>query len=362
MGANITATQQAILARLRAQRVGTVAAPVVTPVPQTVVQPVAVPVVEALDWAMLMTQYDMMASAGDSFLKLLPGQNFVRFLMNLNGKAFYSMRMQSRIPAPPGSAEKATYVVSPRTADPNAFCPLVQVSNKMRSSTDPATKKLASDLWPSEQMLSNVLSQEPTSHRWVTSVLQYGRMIFRGLVVAIQTNIEDGDVDPNTGALSPQKNIADAVNGVAVCLTKTGEKLLTKYEVNLTSKVVPVTAEQLAARKDLAAEYCKVTPVEEINMHLCALFGVQNIDQLLADGVELRAPGAGVTQIPVPPVASVVQPVQDDDLLAVPAPEGIVPQDQVYPACVGNYGSPLPGLVCASCGLAEDCMQVTAAV
>ena len=370
MGANMTAAQQAMLVRLRAQHAGTVVAPVAATVQQTVVPPVVVPASEALDWAALMTQYDTMASAGDAFMKLHPGQNFVRFLMNPNSKAFYVMRMQAFIPAPLGSAEKGHYVVSPRTADPNAFCPLVQISNKMRGSTDPATKKLASDLWPSEQLLSNVLAQEPTSRRWASSVLQYGRMIFRGLVVAIQTNIEDGDIDVNTGVLSPQKNIADAVNGVAVCLTKTGEKLLTKYEVNLTSKVISVTADQLAARKDLAGEYCKVTPVEEISAHLCALFGVQNIDQLLAEGVDLRAPSAGVTQIPVPavaasvgvPVAPIIQPVLDDDLFAAAVvPESLAQQDQVYPACVGNYGNPLPGLVCATCGLAADCTQVTAA-
>jgi len=370
MGVNLTEAQKVLLVRARAQAAGAIPVQVVPQVVQPVqptVLTAATTVDELLDWAALMTQYDLMASASDAYLKLHLGQNKIRFLMNPQGHAFYAMRMQAYIPAPPGSGEKGHFVVSPRTTDPNAFCPLVQLSNKLRASaTDPATKKLASDLWPSEQLLSNVLAEDVTSGRWGMSVLQYGRMIFRALIVAMQTNIEDGDIDAATGMVSDTKNIANPSTGIVVCITKSGDGLNTNYEVNLTSKVLSVTAEQLGARKNFA-ELCTPTPVEEISGYLCALFGVQQFDQLLAENVVLQAPNAGTTQIAVPPVAIPVAPIvqpSDDDLFAVPVVPPLVAApvaEAIYPACVGSMGTPLPGHACATCAVLTDCQAVTLA-
>lgn len=217
---------------------------------------------------------------GGDYLQLAPGENRVRFLMNPGSDTFYAARYTTYLPFG-GATDKGQSVVSPRTADPAAYCPLTTVSDALHAIANDATsrgkraKELRDAIRPRMQYLSNVLLYE--GKQWRSGILQFGPQVFNGIVDSLKHQLDDDDLD---GDYTETHNIAHPTSGNIVVIERKGQKLGTTYSVTLLSKTLPATKEQLATRTDLL-RMCTPTDTAVLESALCQWFGVDSFDDVM---------------------------------------------------------------------------------
>ena len=342
---------------------------------------------EIIDWAQMLDDYSALGGGAD-FWQFEPGENRVRFLMNPDGYAFYACRLQTYIPSCRDDG-KGMFVVSPKTVDTDAYCPISALCDKLKAmgiaagtGTEIAnrTAALVTRLTPRELWLSNALVRE--AQAWRPVVVQYSRGVFKALVTQMRHQI-DADAAPSTGlddGLLLDGNIAHPQHGCMIVVERTGKGLGTRYSVTVTAKVCPVDDAQLAHRTDVRG-LCQPTDVADIEMALCKAFGFTDFAMAVSATGTFPVPALDASGDIVPYASSPMQrqPVAGSGPLAGLQPMAQVPSvaeedlpvpsvspvpdpamlDAAIPPCIASYGKPQPGLDCKTCSFATECEGVT---
>lgn len=380
----LTPEQAARLRQIRAQQ-GTAAPAAAKAAPAATAAPRG-----ALNYRAMMDTYNQLQSGRAQFLKLSKlgqGKHTFRFLMTPEMDTFYAFRMGVYVDKA-GDEGKGKSFVSARTTGADEYCPFVQVSDLLRNHAKNCTQKsrktraerLARDLWPKREFISNVLLLRPDG-TWEAHLLTYGVQVFKALVDQLSATISPDDLDGDY--LGPQDNFASTKEGKNVIITTRGQGLKTEYAVTI-GKPRPVTKEELAARSTLSA---LVVPnsEEEAKDALCALFGVEDFDEITSNIARIALPSRDDDDEPVqteqrrrpantdsaaaepaPRSKPKPPPVDDEDFEEEEAPvRGNADDDEDVdisdlPPCFAHYDEPEEGYVCKRCPARTECSDVSA--
>jgi len=214
----------------------------------------------------------------NNYLKLDNGTNRVRFMLSNSDSGEIFEYVQSHfIPTADGKKHK---FVSPRSKDPNAYCPASLVVNALRNDPDENSKMLADDLRASQRVVANALLKTKGSEKWEQGILDMPASVARDVAQQMFMTLDIDEEEDLDDAYAEDGTIADKANGSVVLIKRTGSGRDTRYTVTLSNKRMPVTDAQWNACVDLAA-FSEPSDPHEMEAALCELLALDSLDELI---------------------------------------------------------------------------------
>lgn len=259
----------------------------------------------ALNWKQVQADVAKVKTGnGSTFLKLEQGENRIRLMMNPGGDSFYTVRREAYLPVG-GKNGKGQTIVSPKTDDDSAYCPLCVVSDALKKTSErsrkAAWKKKAEEISrrirPKSTYYSNAVIKQ--GQAWTQGVLSYGPMVFQGIATGMKHLVEDEDDDD----FLEEGNVAHPDTGKIIIIERTGTMMQTRYAVTITPKGLALTDAQLEGRTDID-QFKETTDADDIEDALCELWGVSDFDELTTEAIE---------DLPLPNMSQRSANSEDDD-------------------------------------------------
>jgi len=195
----------------------------------------------------------------------------VRFLRTPGDDLFYRKMIKTFVPGP---KDKPRVFISPRSTDPDAYCPATATAQALKQE---GRQKECDQVYPQTSYISNALVREKGEKNWRQVVLEYKHSIWKAVVGAVCAELGD-DVEPDEAAIRIA-DIADRKNGRIIVITKTGTGMGTKYATHVTSRTHPATKEELEDCVDLANEVV-TSKASEMEDALCAWLGIDDLSEV----------------------------------------------------------------------------------
>ena len=222
----------------------------------------------------------------NNYLRLENGTNRIRFMLSNSDSGEIFEYVQSHfIPTADGKKRK---FVSPRSKDPNAYCPASAVVNALRNDSDENSKTLADDLRASSRVVANALLKAKGSEKWEQGILDMPASVARDIAQQMFMTLDIDEEEDLDDAYAEDGTIADKAKGTVVLIKRTGSGRDTRYAVTISNKRMAVTDAQWDACVDLST-FSEPSNVEEMEAALCELLAVDSLEEITGVAVSKKA-------------------------------------------------------------------------
>jgi hypothetical protein len=211
---------------------------------------------------------------GASF-KFQNGATKIRILMNKDNGLFYTPVTKAWIPK--GEGDGKVVLTSPRSRDPEAYCPMTEIAKALRAR---GKNDEARDVNPNTQYFVNGVVMNKDTGDWDFHKIQLPYTVWKGIVGYMIDNIDEDEEDEE-GYIEGGGIIADNDEGRIILVRRTQKGQKTEYTVTVTEKKLKATDEWLDKRESFDDETVPATD-EAMEDALCDFLNVDDLSDFLS--------------------------------------------------------------------------------
>jgi len=209
------------------------------------------------------------AFSGQTY-KFPSGLTKMRIIMQPGSERWYAPVIFGYIPTAEG---KKVRVVSPKSADSEAYCPLMETFSALKRM---GKTEESQEVRPTSRYLVHAMVRND-SGTWERKKIELPQTVWEPIARSDVDALEPSDIDEDGFATGG--GIADPKTGPVINVRRTGEGANTKYGVTIGTKAIPAKREWMEKLTDLESE---TIPSAEsmIEEALCEYLGIGNLEDL----------------------------------------------------------------------------------